>query len=88
MRTTRKVAELRNAVPIGDFEVDALLQNPRGGYLVYMTCPKPSPRTIMGLGAIGSTLECAAHPNTYVTARRTRRRSSPSSHGYLPPTTT
>ena len=67
MRVTRKVAEARNTDPIEGYEVDAYLQNPGKGYFVYMTCPKPSARTIMELGAIGSTLESAAeHPIIYI----------------------
>ncbi len=67
MKVTRKLAAVRNTEPIEGYEINEYLSNPKYGYFVYMTCPEVSTKTIMELGAIGSTLENASeHPVMYI----------------------
>lgn len=67
MNVTRKYAAIRNTEPIEGYEINEYLSNPKYGYFVYMTCPKISAKTIMELGAIGSTLEnTSEHPIMYI----------------------
>lgn len=67
MKVTRKYAAVRNTEPIEGYEINEYLSNPKYGYFVYMTCPKISAKTIMEIGAIGSTLEnTSEHPIMYI----------------------
>ena len=67
MKVTRKLTAVRNTEPIEGYEINEYLHNPKYGYFVYMTCPEISAKTIMELGAIGSTLEnTAEHPILYL----------------------
>lgn len=67
MKVTRKIAAVRNTEPIEGFEINDYLSSPRYGYFVYMNCPKISAKTVMELGAIGSTLEnVSEHPIMYI----------------------
>lgn len=69
MNVTRKYAAVRNTEPIDGYEINEYLSNPQYGYFVYMTCPEVSTKTIMELGAIGSTLEnTSVHPIMYIDA--------------------
>lgn len=67
MKVTRKYAAVRNTEPIEGYEINKFLSNPKYGHFVYMNCPQISAKTIMELGAIGSTLEnTSEHPIMYV----------------------
>lgn len=67
MKVTRKLAAVRNTEPIEGYEINEYLHNPKYGYFVYMNCPEISAKTIMELGAIGSTLENSSeHPILYL----------------------
>lgn len=67
MKVTRKIAEVRNTDPIEGYEINEYLSSPKYGYFVYMNCPKISAKTIMELGAIGSTFEdTSVHPIMYI----------------------
>lgn len=67
MKVTRKVAVVRNTDPVEGHEINAYLANPRHGYFVYVTCPEISAKTVMEIGAIGSTLESTAvHPVMFI----------------------
>lgn len=63
MNVTRKLAAVRNTDPIDGYEINEYLNNPKYGYFLFMTCPEVSARTIMELGALGSTLENVAGNN-------------------------
>ena len=66
MKVTRKYAAVRNTEPIEGYEINKYLANPKYGHFVYMNCPQISAKTIMELGAIGSTLEnTSEHPIMY-----------------------
>lgn len=67
MKVTRKIAEVRNTEPIEGYEINEYLSIAKYGYFVYMSCPKISAKTIMELGAIGSTFESySVHPIMYI----------------------
>jgi len=67
MKLTRKIARIRNTEPIDGYEINEYLHNPKYGYFVYMNCPEVSTKTIMELGAIGSTLEnTSINPILYI----------------------
>ncbi len=57
MKVTRRYADVRNTEPVEGYEINEYLANPKYGYFLYMTCPEVSTRTVMEIGAIGSTLE-------------------------------
>jgi hypothetical protein len=67
MNVARKLAAVRNADPIDGYEINEYLNNPKYGTFPFVNYPKVSAKTIMELGALGSTLEnVAGNPIMYI----------------------